>query len=70
MTRPTRMDSKIAAIVYQIKRLNARELQLLAEELRKRGFPPVEPTGVGAKPLRSPPVLSGAAAQPWPKERQ
>ncbi len=70
MTRPTRMDNKIAAIVYQIKRLNMRELQFLADELRKLGFPPVEPTAVGAKPRRSPPSLSGAAAQPWPKERQ
>ena len=69
MTRPTRMDNKIAAIVYQIKRLNMRELELLAEELRKLGFPPPAPTAVGAKPRTSPPVLSGAVAQPWPKER-
>ena len=68
MSRPTRMDNKISAIVYQIKRLNMRELELLAQELRKLGFPPSEPTEVGVRPRRSPPVLSGAATQPWPKE--
>ncbi len=68
MSRPTRMDNKIAAIVYQIKRLNVRELQVLAEELRKLDFPPAEPTDVGISPRRSPPALSGAIAVPWPSE--
>jgi len=69
MSRPNRMDNKIAAIIYQIRRLNMRELELLAEELRKLGFPPPEPTEVGAGPRRSPPALSGTIAQSWPSER-
>ncbi len=69
MSRPTRMDNKIAAIVYQIKRLNVRELQVLAEELRKLDFPPAEPTEVGAGPRQSPPALPGATAQSWPREK-
>jgi len=68
MSRPTRMDHKIAAVVYQIKRLNMKELELLAEELRKLGFPPAEATEVGARPRQSPPALSGAMAQSWPSE--
>jgi len=69
MGRATRIDKKIAAIVYQIKRLNMMELELLAEEHKKLGFPPAETAEVGARLRRSPPHLSGAIAQPWPREQ-
>lgn len=62
--------TRVRQIVAQIKALTVRELQELNQELKKLGLPPVEPTAVGAKPRRSPPSLSGAAAKPWPKEER
>ncbi len=56
--------TRVTQIVAQIKALSVRELQELNQELKKLGLPPVEPAVVGAKPRRSPPSLSGAAAQP------